>query len=133
MPFMNSQGPIPGIDFSIPDIYLQATPVGLIPIPLFSFGFRISVIATCFRFLLSCMPGHNVFNKTPVTVSGPGNGVASGMVCGASGNVKGSAKLIVQCGLATRSVMDPTIQNGMTPNSVGISSPSQIRLINPVG
>ncbi len=132
MPFVNSQGPLPGMDFAAPDVYLQTTPVGPVPIPFFSMGYRVTEIPTVFRFLLMCMPSHNMVNVAPVTVSGPGPGVASGMVCSNSRNVKGSSKLFTQCMPATRALMDPTAQNGLSPNSVGMTLvPSQIRLLNP--
>ncbi|NKN36407.1 DUF4150 domain-containing protein [Agrobacterium sp. a22-2] len=134
MPFVNSQGPIPGMDFSVPDVYLQPTPVGPIPIPLFSMGMRATEIPTNFRCLISCMPSHNMMNVAPVTISGPGPGVASGMVCSNSRNVKGSVKFFIQAMPATRALMDPTVQNGVSPNSVGTTIvPSQIRLLNPSG
>ncbi len=132
MVFVNSQGPIPGMDFSSPDIFLLTTPAGPIPTPLFSMGFRVTEIPTCFRSLIMCMPAHNMTNLAPVTISGPGPGVASGMVCSNSRNMKGSTKLFLQCMPATRALLDPTMQNGVSPNSVGSTLvPSQIRLLNP--
>ncbi|WP_172746000.1 MULTISPECIES: PAAR-like domain-containing protein [unclassified Neorhizobium] len=134
MPFVNSQGPIPGMDFSVPDVYLQPTPVGPIPVPFMSMGMRATEIPTNFRFLICCMPSHNMMNIAPVTISGPGPGVASGMVCSNSRNVKGSVKLIIQAAPATRALMDPTVQNGVSPNSVGTTIvPSQVRFLNPSG
>lgn len=131
MTFINSQGPIPGMDFSAPDVYLQPTPVGPVPIPLFSMGMRATEIPTNFRCLTMCMPSHNLMNAAPVTISGPGPGAASGMVCSASKNMKGSAKTFIQCMPATRALLDPTVQNGMTPNSVGVTIvPSQIRVMS---
>ncbi|MES0884500.1 PAAR-like domain-containing protein [Roseibium sp. SCP14] len=132
MPFVNSQGPIPGMDFSAPDMYYQTTPAGPVPFPLFSMGFRATEIPTNFRSLVMCMPTHNMTNLAPVTLSGPGPGVASGMVCSNSRNVKGSSKLFIQFMPATRALMDPTVQNGLSPNSGGTTLvPSQIRLLNP--
>lgn len=134
MPFVNSNGPLPGMDFSVPDVYLQPTPVGPVPIPLVSVGMRATDIPTNFRFLLSCMPSHNLMNVAPVTISGPGPGAASGMVCSNSRSMKGSVKLFIQAMPATRALMDPTMQNGLSPNSVGTTIvPSQVRLINPCG
>lgn len=129
--FVNGQGPMPGLDFSFPDVYLQATPVGPIPLPFPSMGFRATEIPTNFRCLMMCMPSHNLMNMAPMTISGPGPGVASGMVCSASRNVKGSMKLLIQAMPATRALLDPTLQNGMSPNSVGITmSPSQFRVMS---
>ncbi|MGX5851214.1 PAAR-like domain-containing protein [Mesorhizobium sp. PL10] len=129
--FVNSNGPLPGMDFSVPDVYLQPTPVGPIPTPLVSEGMRVTAIPTCMRFLLMCMPSHNLLNLTPVTISGPGPGVASGMVCSESKSMKGSVKFFIQGMPATRALLDPTLQNGMSPNSVGTTIvPSQFRLMS---
>jgi len=132
MPFVNSQGPLPGLDFAVPDVYLQ--PPLMVPVPFMSMGFRATYIPVCFRFLLTCMPSHNMISRTPVTISGPGPGVASGMVCSESDNPKGSVKLFIQVMPATRALMDPTTQNGIAGNSIGLPIvPSQIRLLNPSG
>lgn len=131
MVMINSQGPIPGMDYSVPDVYLQATPAGPVPVPLFSMGMRPTEIPTNFRFFTMCMPAHNLMNMAPVTISGPGPGAASGMVCSTSRNMKGSSKFFILCMPATR-MLDPTQQNGMSPNSVGMTIvPSQVRLMNP--
>ena len=130
MPFVNTQGPLPGMDFSFPDMYLQTTPAGPMPMPLMSMGMRATEIPTCLRTYVMCTPVHNMANVAPVTISGPGPGVASGMVCSNSRNILGSFKLFFQCMPATRSLMDPTAQNGLTPNSMGMTlSPSQIRVL----
>ena len=130
MPFANTQGPLPGMDFAAPDVYLQTTPAGPVPVPMVSMGYRASEIPTCFRMNVMCMPVHNMTNVAPVTVSGPGPGVVSGMVCSNSRNILGSTKVFVQCMPATRALTDPTAQNGLSPNSVGTTiSPSQVKLI----
>ena len=122
------------MDFSAPDVYLQATPAGPVPVPFISMGMRITHIPICLRFLIMCMPSHNIICRTPVTISGPGPGVVSGMVCSESDNPKGSFKLFIQSMPATRALMDPTTQNGISPNSIGLTIvPSQIRLLNPSG
>ncbi|MCK7613494.1 PAAR-like domain-containing protein [Roseibium sediminicola] len=131
MCFVNSQGPLPGLDFSAPDIYLQTTPAGPVPVPLFSMGYRSTEIPTCFRTYAQCTPVHNMTNVAPVTVSGPGPGVASAMVCSNSRNIIGSFKLFFQCMPATRALVNPTAQNGLSPNSVGTTLvPSQVRLLS---
>ena len=131
MVMVNSQGPLPGLDFAAPDVYLQ--PPLMVPVPFMSLGFRATYIPLGFRFLLMCMPSHNMLSRTPVTVSGPGPGALSGMVCSESDNPKGSVRLFITMIPATRSFIDPTTQNGIAGNSVGIPVvPSQIRLINPV-
>jgi hypothetical protein len=130
--FVNSNGPLPGMDLSVPDVYLQPSPAGPIPVPFMSMGMRITDIPICMRFLLCCMPSNNLMDEAPATISGPGPGAASGMVCSESKNAKGSAKFFIQGAPATRALLDPTLQNGMSPNSVGNTIvPSQIRLMNP--
>jgi hypothetical protein len=120
------------MDLSVPDVYLQPTPVGPIPVPLFSMGMRANEIPTCMNYLLMCMPAHNLMNMAPVSISGPGQGAASGMVCSATRNMKGSSKFFVGGAPVTRSMLDPTLQNGMSPNSVGNTlAPSQIKVLNP--
>lgn len=132
MPFINSQGPLPGMDFSVPDVYLQATPVGPVPFPLLSVGMRATEIPDNFRFLVSCMPSHDMMNLTAASISGPGPGVASGMVCAPTSSMKGSVKFFIQVMPAGRALLDPTFQNGISPNSVGTTIvPTQIRVLNP--
>lgn len=131
MVMVNSQGPLPGTDFSAPDVYLQMTPVGPVPVPFMSSGMRSSEIPGNFRFFVMCMPAHNLMSMAPVTISGPGPGAASGMVCSASRNIKGSSRFFI-CGMPATRMLDPTAQNGLTPNSVGMTIlPSQVRLLNP--
>ncbi len=132
MPFVNSQGPLPGMDLAVPDVYLQTTPAGPVPVPLLSTGMRATEIPKCTRVLVQCMPPHTVMDLTPLTISGPGPGAVSGQVCSSSRSLKGSTKLILQVAPATRALMDPTGQNGNVPNSVGNTVvPSQIRMMNP--
>lgn len=130
MVFVNSHGPLPGMDFAVPDVYLQPTPVGPVPVPFFSMGMRATHIPICLRFLLTCMPSHNIMGRTPVTISGPGPGAVSGMVCSESDNPKGSFKFFIQSMPATRALLDPTTQNGISPNSIGTTIvPSQVRML----
>jgi hypothetical protein len=69
-------------------------------------------------------------NQTPVSIAGPGPGVASGMVCGPDHSLLGSFKVFFRGMPATRALVDPTMNNGMSPNSVGITvAPSQIRML----
>lgn len=132
MSLVNSQGPLPGLDFSSPDVYLQVTPAGEVPIPFISMGMRATEIPKCTKVLTQCMPPHTVMDQAPVTVSGPGRGAVSSQVCSTSKSMKGSTKLILQNVPATRALMDPTGQNGGLPNSLGNTiAPSQIRMVNP--
>ncbi|MEM8811444.1 MAG: PAAR-like domain-containing protein [Pseudomonadota bacterium] len=132
MPNVNSQGPLPALDISSIDLYWLTTPAGPVLMVLMSIGMRASEVPTCFRVLIMCMPSHNAMNQTPVTVSGPGPGALSGMVCSASGNLSFSTKLFIEYFPGTRGLMDMTKQNGPTMNSVGNTPiPSQIRFYNP--
>lgn len=132
MCLVNAQGPLPGMDFAAPDVYMQVTPAGEVPIPLISTGMRATEVPKCTKVLVQCMPPHNVMDQAPVTISGPGRGAVSSQVCSASKSMKCSTKLILQNAPATRALMDPTGQNGSVPNSLGNTIvPSQIRMVNP--
>lgn len=132
MSLVNSQGPLPGMDFATPDVYMQVTPAGEVPIPFISTGMRATEVPKCTKVLAQCTPPHTVMDQAPVTISGPGRGAVSSQVCSASKSMKCSTKLILQNVPATRALMDPTGQNGSAPNSLGNTiSPSQIRMVNP--
>lgn len=132
MPFVNSQGPLPGIDLSPVDVFLLPTPVGPIPTPAPNISLRATEIPSNFNVLISCLPSHDIMDCTGVSMGGVGPGVVSMLMCGPSRNILGSFKLLIGFMPATRALMDPTGQNGAIPNSVGMTiAPTQIRLINP--
>jgi len=132
MPFINSQGPLPGIDLSPVDPYMQVTPAGEVPLVFPSTGMRATEVPTCTRVIVQFTTAHTIMDQAPVTISGPGRGMISSEVCSSSKNVKCSTKLVFQSGPSTRSLMDPTVQNGNIPNSVGNTiSPSQFKVMNP--
>ncbi|WP_319531172.1 PAAR-like domain-containing protein [uncultured Cohaesibacter sp.] len=129
--FVNTQGPLPGMDMAPVDVFLLPTPVGPVPTPVPNVSMRATEIPDNFTILMSFMPSHDVMNQSAVSVGGPGPGVASGFVCGPSRNMSCSFKLLLKFMCATRSLMDVTGQNGATPNSVGMTvCPNQIRVVN---
>ena len=126
MPFINSQGPLPGIDLSPVDPYMQVTPAGEVPMIFPSTGMRATEVPKCTRVIVQGTTAHTIMDEAPVTISGPGRGMISSEVCSSSKNLKCSTKLVLQNAPSTRSLMDPTVQNGKLPNSVGNTiSPSQ--------
>ncbi|MCK7611876.1 hypothetical protein [Roseibium sediminicola] len=132
MSFINSQGPLPGIDLSPVDPYMQVTPTGEIPLVCPSTGMRTTEVPLCTRVIVQGTSAHTIMDEAPLTISGPGRGMISSEVCSSSKNVKCSTKLVFQNAPATRALMDPTVQNGKVPNSVGNTvSPSQSKVMNP--
>lgn len=125
----NSQWPLPAVDLSPFDIFLMPTPFGPIPTPFPSIGFRITEIVTNLRWFICGGPGHKMTDKNTNTISGPGPGAVSGTPCGPSGSITGSSALFLPgCIPASRSCVDMSGNNGAgLPNSMGITSPPQIR------
>lgn len=133
MPNCLSSGPIPGIDFSPLDTYLQPTPVGPVPMIIPAVGMRPATIPTQFNFYYIAFPFHTMMSMIPACIAGPGPGIISGMVCSDSRSGKGSARFLIQGQPAARALMDMPFENGLSMNSIGISSPSQATFLNPTG
>jgi hypothetical protein len=123
--FVSSQGPIPAIGFAFPDVLL--TPVILIPTPRPNVCLRPTAIPTCPNILLMCMPSHNLLAERPMSIDGPGIGVASGTDMGPATDIMGSTNLFLN-GIPASKMIMPTMQN--LTNSVGANiSPSQIVML----
>ncbi|POF33770.1 hypothetical protein [Roseibium marinum] len=133
MPFLNSSGPIPSVDLSPVDPYLQVTPVGPVPMVVPAAGFRASTIPSQFAFYYIAFFIHTMLSIIPACIAGPGPGLISGLPMSASRSGKGSIRLLVQGQPAGRSLMDMPFENGLTVNSVGITSPGQPTVLNPTG
>jgi len=132
MPLVNSSGPIPSVDLSPVDPYIQpAVP----PVPLVrpAVGMRASTIPSQFTFFYIAFFFHTMMSTIPSCNAGTGPGVLSGMPMSASKSGKGSARLLIMGQPAGRSLMDPPLENGLTVNSVGVTSPGQCTFLNPVG
>jgi hypothetical protein len=133
MPVVLSSGPIPAMDLSPLDTYLQPTPVGPVPMIIPAVGMRMTEIPTQFAFFYIAFPFHTMMSMVPACIAGPGPGIVSGMPMSASRSGKGSTRLLIQGQPAARALMDPPFENGLSVNSVGISSPSQATFLNPTG
>jgi hypothetical protein len=132
MVFVNSSGPIPAPDFSFPDVC--TTPVGPVPVPIPypNIALAPTAIPTQFTTFLTCMPAHNLLTTKPMSLGDqPGVllGVASGFVMGPVKHVMGSVTLLIG-GPPTTKMLNPTSQNGMSPNIVGMTiAPTQVTTI----
>ena len=128
-----SSGPIPGIDLSPIDVYLQPTPVGPVPMIIPAVGLRPTTIPTQFTTFYIAFPFHTMMSMIPACIAGPGPGVVSGMMDSASRSGKGSVRVLLTGQPMARALMDLPLENGLSVNSVGISSPSQATFLNPTG
>ncbi len=133
MPNVLSSGPVPAMDLSPLDTYLQPTPLGPVPMIIPAVGMRMSTIPTQFTFYYIAFFFHTMMSMIPACIAGPGPGVVSGMPMSASKSGKGSARLLIQGQPAARALMDLPFENGISVNSVGVSSPSQATFMNPTG
>ena len=129
--FVRSQGPIPGMDFAFPDVCL--TPVVVpVPIPYPNIALSSAAVPTVTNMFIMGMPAQNLMTMGATSLgdmAGVAGGVASGMIAGPSRHVMGSSKYFISAAPATR-MLDPTAQNGMAPNAVGVAlSPSQIKML----
>lgn len=129
--FVRSQGPIPGMDLAFPDVCL--TPIVVpVPIPYPNIGMSITAIPNVTNMFIMGMPAQNLMTMGATSLgdmAGVNGGVASGMIAGPTRHIMGSAKLFIGPAPATK-MLDPTAQNGMAPNALGIAlSPSQIKVL----
>jgi hypothetical protein len=133
MPFVNSSGPIPGMDFGFPDVC--NTPLGPVvtPIPYPNFTLAVTAIPTQFKVLTMCMPAHNMTAmKLPSIGDNAGLllGVGSGLVMGPQRHLFGSTNLFIG-GPPTTKLLSPGGHNGMSPNIPGLTiAPSQIKVMS---
>jgi hypothetical protein len=133
MVFVNSSGPIPGMDMGFPDVC--TTPMGPVPVPIPYPNMTLAPtgIPTQFKVLLMCMPAHNLTTvKVPSLGDQPGVllGVASGLVMGPDRHMMGSTNLMIG-GPPTTKMLNPTGHNGASPNIPGVTiAPSQIKLMS---
>ena len=132
MPFVNANGPMPAMNLAFPDVC--NTPVGpvIVPVPYPNMTMSTTAIPTQARFLLMCMPAHNMTTIRPISMgdnAGLAMGIMSGMVMGPDAAMLGSTNLFIGGPPATKMGM-PTKQNGAGPNAFGMSiCPSQVRLM----
>lgn len=117
------------MNFGFPDVCNVPTPVGPVPIPFPNIAMSAMAIPSQFKVLLTCMPAHNMLTITPMSNGdnpGVAMGVASGMVMGPHSAMLGSTNTMIGGPPATKMIM-PTKQNGISPNTVGMTlTPSQV-------
>jgi len=130
MPFVNTNLGVLNLGF--PDVCQVPTPVGPVPIPFPNIAISTMAIPSQFKVLIMCSPAHNMMTVTPISNGdnpGVAMGVVSGMVMGPQTALMGSTKVMIGGPPTTKMAM-PTKQNGMSPNTVGMSlTPSQIRVM----
>jgi hypothetical protein len=131
MVFVKGLGPIPSLDFAMPDVCL--TPVGpaVAPIPYPNFALGPVAPPAQLTVLNMAMPGHNLLATHVTTLGdnvGVSMGVASGLVMGPSRQVSCSTNLIYGVAPVTK-MLNSSMQN--STNMVGMClSPAQIKVIN---
>lgn len=112
----------PSMNFAFPCVNKIVTPIGLIPIPLFNLSMNCFSVPTVFNIFVGGLPAHNILTVTPFSngseIAAPTGGLISNMFCSATRNVFGSFKVFYGGAPVTR-WLDPTVQNGFIPNSVG--------------
>lgn len=135
--FVNTQ--MPALNFAFPDVCITPipTPVGPVPVPI-PYP-NISLTGTALPFTASMktlvwgMPAHNML--TTGTFSNGDNtgiwlGIMSGMVMGPTRHLFGSTNLLMG-GLPATKMLSPSGQNGLMPNSFGLTlSPSQVKVLS---
>jgi len=130
--FVNSSGPMPAPDFSFPDVC--ATPIAGVPVPIPypNLALAPTAIPTQFTTFLTCMPAHNLMTTKPMSLGdqpGVQLGVASGFVMGPVKHAMGSVTTFIGGPPCTK-MLNPTMQNGMSPNIVGTTiAPTQVTTI----
>jgi hypothetical protein len=131
---VNSQGPIPYVDFAMPDVCLTPVPPSPapVPIPYPDIGLGPTAIPAQVKMLVLGMPVHNMMTQKPISNGdnvGVSLGVMSGIVMGPVSAAAGSTVLFVGGPPAT-GMANPTKQNGVSPNAFGMTlSPSQPKLM----
>ena len=132
--FVSTQGPIPYVDFAFPDTCLTWIPPSPSPVPVTypDIGLGPTAIPSQPKFLVLGMPVHNMTTQKPISNGdnvGLGLGMASGTVMGPVSPAAGSTCLTA-CGPPATGMANPTKQNGVSPNALGMTlSLSQPKLV----
>lgn len=120
------------ISFSFPDVCNTYVGVASVPIPYPNFAFSSMAVPNIYNLYTEAMPDHNLLTTTTITTgdeAGTLLGVASGMIIGQSMHMIGSFKVYKSAIPATK-MLCPTMQNGISPNIIGITiSPSQVKVM----
>jgi len=126
---LNSSGPIPSLDFAPADV----TNMGIAPMVAPAVGLRITDIPTQTCFWYIAFNVSTIITQAPVNIAAPFPGMVSQTPMGPSKSLKGSMRCATQGQLNTRCGLDMSGNNGMIPNSVGITSPGNAQLGQPTG
>lgn len=113
------------MNLGFPDVCI----VGIIPVPLVNIDFSITNIPTVLNVLYGGGLAENLITISALSTADVGVGVISGMCMGQKRSFLGSFKLLVGAIFASR-LTSINGQNGMLPNTVGISlTPAQFRVL----
>ena len=129
--YVNSHGPMPGMDFAFPDVCLTPALVP-VPVPYPNTALATTAIPNVPNIFIMGMPAQNLMTTGATSLgdmAGVVGGVVSRMIAGPSRHVMGSTKYFISSAPATR-MLDPSAQNGMAPNAIGAAlAPSQTKLL----
>ncbi len=99
---------------------VQTTPVG--PAPSTDVAMNSAGVPTQYTVYLTCLPATTILDRSLTSITTPFPGVVSQMVMGMAGNATCSIGVLFGTGMATRGLIDPTLQNGYPlPNSTGMN------------
>ncbi|HKQ30731.1 MAG TPA: DUF4150 domain-containing protein [Burkholderiales bacterium] len=111
------------MSLAFPDVCKIITPAGPVPIPLLNLMFSSTRLPMVFNVIIGGGFSLNLFGTAVVSSgneAGIAMGVVSGVIVGPGRAILGSFKVFFACAPATR-MTSPTMQNGMPPNSAGIT------------
>jgi hypothetical protein len=120
------------MSLAFPDVCIvQVGPVP-VPTPFPNIAVSETAIPSQFNVLIECMPAHNLATINPLSngdEAGVLLGVVSHMIMGPQRYMLGSMTVFTGGPPVTR-MLDPTTQNGLLPNIVGVSlTPSQTTVL----
>ena len=123
--------PVCAMHFAAPCVNKQITPVGPILLPLFNLAMSCTVLPNILNSFSQGLPMQNLLSigaiSTGSELGAPLGGLLSQRFDGSSRNLIGSFK-VFNGGAPIKRFLDPTGQNGIIPNSFGITiSVSNVR------
>lgn len=120
------------MNFGFPDVCNIPTPVGPVPTPFPNIAMSVTHVPSQFKVIVGGGLGENLLTTGTVSngdQAGLAMGVASGMIMGPDRPMLGSFKTLVGTAFCTR-LTSLQGQNGMSPNTVGVSlTPAQVRVV----
>lgn len=119
-------------NFAFPDVCNEPTPAGPVPFPLVNIAQSVSHVPSVFNVILGGGLAENLLTQGTIS-SGDEAGVAMGVVSGsivAPDRPYTSSVKIFYGGIPSTRLTTVTGQNGVVPNSAGISiSPGQVQVV----